>query len=79
MAAGICAAVCAFLGIIGNSVVLSALIWGPSKELKKHPTMPLFVSLAVSDLIFSIVNLPITAARSVRVKLKFKQQEQHKK
>eukprot|EP00094_Tigriopus_californicus_P002825 TCALIF_02724-PA protein Name:"Similar to Tre1 Protein trapped in endoderm-1 (Drosophila melanogaster)" AED:0.18 eAED:0.19 QI:0/0.12/0/0.77/1/1/9/0/1136 len=55
------AAICCVFGIVGNATTLFVLM--KTRSLRRHPTTPFLVSLAFSDLIFSIFNLPLLAHR----------------
>ncbi|XP_012542853.1 protein trapped in endoderm-1 [Monomorium pharaonis] len=49
------------IGILGNLVTVIALL--KYTRLRRHATTAFVISLSVSDLIFSAVNLPLTASR----------------
>ncbi|KAI4494186.1 hypothetical protein M0802_009220 [Mischocyttarus mexicanus] len=59
--AAICAIIFSIVGIIGNLVTVIALL--KYTRLRRHATTAFVISLSVSDLIFSAVNLPLTASR----------------
>lgn len=48
---------------LGNLVTFLALIQCP--KLRKHATTAFVLSLSVSDLLFCMVNLPLTASRYI--------------
>ncbi|XP_054163941.1 G-protein coupled receptor moody-like [Oppia nitens] len=50
------------VGIIGNILTIIALVKG-SPNLQSHATTKFIVNLAVSDLMFSALNLPLTTVR----------------
>lgn len=52
---------CSICGIIGNSITLFTLFG--SIVLRQHSTTPFLASLGISDLIFSLFNLPLLAHR----------------
>merc|ERR1712142_17645 len=54
----VCAVLFAILGTIGNVFTIVALT---RSTLRTHPNTMCLISLAISDLIFSVVNLPLTA------------------
>jgi len=59
--AGVLACIIAIAGAVGNVLTIVALVY--SKRLRWHPTTMFLVSLSLSDLIFSVYNLPLTAHR----------------
>jgi len=59
--AAICASIFTVVGIGGNLLTVVALLRCP--KLRLHATTLFVISLAFSDLLFSAVNLPITAVR----------------
>jgi len=59
--AAIAALVLSLLGVSGNLVTVIALI--KDKKLRKKATTSFIISLAVSDLMFCSINLPLTAVR----------------
>lgn len=61
LAAGLAAVLLAVLGLAGNLVTVASLASHP--RLRRQPTTLFVISLAVSDLLFCAVNLPITALR----------------
>ncbi|KAF7396503.1 protein trapped in endoderm-1 [Vespula maculifrons] len=61
IAAAICAIIFSIVGILGNLVTVIALL--KYTRLRRHATTAFVISLSVSDLIFSAVNLPLTASR----------------
>ena len=54
----ICAVLFSILGTVGNVFTILALT---RSTLRSHPTTMCLVSLAISDLIFSVYNLPVMA------------------
>ena len=54
----VCAVIFSILGTVGNMFTILALTRSP---LRSHPTTMCLISLAISDLIFSTYNLPLTA------------------
>jgi len=67
--AAVCASIFAVVGVGGNLLTVVALLRCP--KLRLHATTMFVISLAFSDLLFSAVNLPITAARYVAQKWPF--------
>ncbi|XP_056646332.1 protein trapped in endoderm-1-like [Diorhabda sublineata] len=61
--AACCAIIFCVIGVIGNLVTIIALIRCP--KLRIHATTAFVLSLCSSDLIFCLVNLPLTAARYI--------------
>ncbi|KAK2583806.1 hypothetical protein KPH14_009705 [Odynerus spinipes] len=61
IAAAVCAIIFSVVGILGNLVTVIALL--KYTRLRRHATTAFVISLSVSDLIFSAVNLPLTASR----------------
>ncbi|XP_018566563.1 protein trapped in endoderm-1 [Anoplophora glabripennis] len=61
--AACCAIVFCIVGIVGNLVTVLALIRCP--KLRAHATTAFVLSLCLSDLIFCVLNLPLTAARYI--------------
>ncbi|XP_034940177.1 protein trapped in endoderm-1 [Chelonus insularis] len=59
--AAVCAILFSVVGILGNAVTVIALL--KYTRLRRHATTAFVISLSVSDLIFSAVNLPLTASR----------------
>lgn len=59
--AAVCASIFTVVGIGGNMLTVVALLRCP--KLRLHATTMFVISLAFSDLMFSAVNLPITAVR----------------
>lgn len=59
--AAVCAILFSVVGILGNLITVLALL--KYARLRKHATTAFVISLSVSDLIFSSVNLPLTASR----------------
>lgn len=56
----ICAVMFSILGTLGNSFTILALL---QSTIRSHPTTMCLISLAISDLIFSMYNLPLLAHR----------------
>jgi hypothetical protein len=52
---------CSFLGVIGNCLTVYVLL--KKKSLRQHSTTPFLLSLALSDLLFSAIFLPLSAVR----------------
>ncbi len=50
------------IGIIGNSLTIIALIKG-SPKLQNHSTTKFVINLAITDLLFCSINLPLTTVR----------------
>jgi len=50
------------VGIIGNSLTIVALVKG-SPNLQSHATTKFVINLAVTDLLFCSLNLPLTTVR----------------
>ncbi|CAH1960701.1 unnamed protein product [Acanthoscelides obtectus] len=61
--AACCASIFCVLGVIGNLVTILALTRCP--KLRIHATTAFVLSLCISDLIFCLVNLPLTASRYI--------------
>ncbi|XP_076175939.1 trapped in endoderm 1 [Ptiloglossa arizonensis] len=61
IAAAVCAIIFSVVGIAGNLVTVVALL--KYTRLRRHATTAFVISLSISDLIFSTVNLPLTASR----------------
>lgn len=61
--AAACAIVFSFVGVAGNLVTVIALL--KYARLRRHATTAFVISLSISDLIFSAVNLPLTASRYI--------------
>ncbi|XP_043282007.1 protein trapped in endoderm-1 [Venturia canescens] len=59
--AAACAIIFSIVGILGNLVTVIALL--KYTRLRRHATTAFVISLSISDLIFSAVNLPLTASR----------------
>ena len=55
------AILCALLGGVGNVLTIFVLL--RKRDLRIHSTTPFILSLAFSDLLFCLVNLPLTAVR----------------
>ena len=55
------AIICSVLGCVGNLFTILVLLCKASFRI--HSTTPFLLSLALSDLLFSSINLPVTAAR----------------
>lgn len=58
-----CAILFVVIGITGNSLTVAALL--RSRKLRSHATTAFVLSLAASDLLFCIFNLPLTATRYI--------------
>jgi len=61
--AAACAILFVIVGITGNSLTVAALL--RSRKLRSHATTAFVLSLAASDLLFCVFNLPLTAIRYV--------------
>ncbi|XP_006561195.1 protein trapped in endoderm-1 isoform X2 [Apis mellifera] len=61
IAAAVCAIIFSVVGVAGNLVTVIALL--KYTRLRRHATTAFVISLSISDLIFSAVNLPLTASR----------------
>ncbi|XP_034171784.2 trapped in endoderm 1 [Osmia lignaria lignaria] len=61
IAAAVCAIIFSIVGVAGNLVTVIALL--KYTRLRRHATTAFVISLSISDLIFSAVNLPLTASR----------------
>nr|CAD7447963.1 unnamed protein product [Timema bartmani] len=61
--AAACAVIFSVIGVTGNLVTALALL--RCRKLRKHATTAFVISLSVSDLLFSAINLPLTASRYV--------------
>nr|CAD7434164.1 unnamed protein product [Timema monikensis] len=61
--AAACAVIFSVVGVTGNLVTALALL--RCRKLRKHATTAFVISLSVSDLLFSAINLPLTASRYV--------------
>ncbi|XP_012215250.1 protein trapped in endoderm-1 [Linepithema humile] len=59
--AAACAITFSIIGVLGNLVTVIALL--KYARLRRHATTAFVISLSISDLIFSAVNLPLTASR----------------
>ncbi|XP_076677059.1 trapped in endoderm 1 [Andrena cerasifolii] len=59
--AAVCAIIFSIVGVAGNLVTVIALL--KYTRLRRHATTAFVISLSISDLIFSAVNLPLTASR----------------
>ncbi|XP_031828526.1 trapped in endoderm 1 isoform X1 [Nomia melanderi] len=59
--AAVCAIIFSIVGVAGNLVTVVALL--KYTRLRRHATTAFVISLSISDLIFSAVNLPLTASR----------------
>ncbi|KOC70267.1 Protein trapped in endoderm-1 [Habropoda laboriosa] len=59
--AAVCAIIFSVVGIVGNLITVIALL--KYTRLRRHATTAFVISLSISDLIFSAVNLPLTAIR----------------
>ncbi|KYQ55086.1 Gustatory receptor trehalose 1 [Trachymyrmex zeteki] len=59
--AAVCAIIFSIIGVLGNLVTVIALL--KYTRLRRHATTAFVISLSISDLIFSAVNLPLTASR----------------
>ena len=61
MAGGVLACILSALGIFGNLVTVVSLV--RDRKLRAQVTSVFVISLAVSDLLFCSINLPLTAVR----------------
>lgn len=61
--AAVAASIFTFVGITGNLLTVVALL--KCQKLRSHATTMFVISLAVSDLLFCSINLPLTASRYV--------------
>lgn len=61
IAAAVCAIIFSIVGVAGNLVTVIALL--KYTRLRRHATTAFVISLSISDLIFSAVNMPLTASR----------------
>ncbi|XP_011868593.1 PREDICTED: protein trapped in endoderm-1 [Vollenhovia emeryi] len=59
--AAACAIIFSIIGVLGNLITVIALL--KYTRLRRHATTAFVISLSISDLIFSAVNLPLTASR----------------
>ena len=59
--AGTGATLCSIMGATFNLITIMALL--NDLSMRKHITTPFVISLATSDLLFSIIILPLMAAR----------------
>ncbi|XP_071580394.1 protein trapped in endoderm-1 [Temnothorax nylanderi] len=59
--AAACAIIFSIIGVLGNLITVIALL--KYTKLRRHATTAFVISLSISDLIFSAVNLPLTASR----------------
>ncbi|GAB1863173.1 Gustatory receptor trehalose 1 [Camponotus japonicus] len=59
--AAVCAIIFSIIGVLGNLVTVIALL--KYSRLRRHATTAFVICLSISDLIFSAVNLPLTASR----------------
>lgn len=64
--ASVCAVLFCGVGVIGNFITIVALVQCP--RLRKHATTAFVLSLCVSDLIFCVLNMPLTASRYIHQK-----------
>jgi len=64
--AAVAASIFTFVGITGNLLTVVALL--KCQKLRSHATTMFVISLAVSDLLFCTINLPLTASRYVHEK-----------
>ncbi|KAG7208339.1 hypothetical protein KM043_014575 [Ampulex compressa] len=62
--AAVCAIIFSVVGVLGNLVTVIALL--KYTRLRRHATTAFVISLSISDLIFSAVNLPLTASRYLK-------------
>lgn len=67
--AAVSASVFTAVGIAGNLLTVVALSRCP--KLRSHATTMFVISLAISDLLFSAINLPLTASRYIHEEWKF--------
>lgn len=61
---GVVACLLALLGVVGNTIIILALL--RDRRLRVQATTAFVVSLAVSDFLFCLINLPLTAARYIQ-------------
>lgn len=64
--AAVAASIFTVIGVSGNLLTVVALL--RCQKLRVHATTAFVISLAVSDLLFSAINLPLTASRYVHEK-----------
>uniref|UniRef100_A0A0K2TB03 G-protein coupled receptors family 1 profile domain-containing protein n=1 Tax=Lepeophtheirus salmonis TaxID=72036 RepID=A0A0K2TB03_LEPSM len=64
--AAVCASIFCIVGVLGNLLTIVGLLKSP--RLRNHATTMFVVSLAISDLLFSAINLPFTASRYVHLR-----------
>jgi len=64
--AAVAASIFTVVGVTGNLLTVVALL--RCQKLRVHATTAFVISLAVSDLLFSAINLPLTASRYVHEK-----------
>jgi len=64
--AAVAASIFTVIGVTGNLLTVVALL--RCQKLRVHATTAFVISLAVSDLLFSAINLPLTASRYVHEK-----------
>ncbi|XP_046745602.1 protein trapped in endoderm-1 [Diprion similis] len=63
--AAVCAIVFGIVGVTGNLMTAIALLKYP--RIRKHATTAFVISLSISDLIFSAINMPVTASRYIEL------------
>jgi len=61
--AAVAASIFTIVGVLGNLLTVVALL--RCQKLRSHATTAFVISLAVSDLLFSAINLPLTASRYI--------------
>jgi hypothetical protein len=64
--AAVAASIFTVVGVAGNLITVVALL--RSQKLRVHATTAFVISLAISDLLFSAINLPLTASRYIHEK-----------
>ncbi|XP_017785467.1 PREDICTED: protein trapped in endoderm-1 [Nicrophorus vespilloides] len=62
--ASVCAIIFCVVGVAGNLITILALTRCP--KLRTHPTTYFVLSLCISDFIFCLINMPITATRYIQ-------------
>ncbi|EFN87101.1 protein trapped in endoderm-1 [Harpegnathos saltator] len=61
IATAVCAVIFSIVGVLGNLITVIALL--RYTRLRRHATTAFVINLSISDLIFSAINLPLTASR----------------
>jgi len=61
--AAVAASIFTIIGVLGNLLTVVALL--RCQKLRSHATTAFVISLAISDLLFSAINLPLTASRYI--------------